>query len=111
MVEINKILGISTKIRWSSEFVLVNGRTERLIDLCKQCGASIYLSGPAAKSYFDLALAKQESIEVNWMDYSRYPEYDQLNPPFEHGVSVLDLLFNAGPDAPRYMKSFKAEKC
>jgi len=32
-----------------------------------------------------------------------YPEYPQLYPPFEHGVSVLDLLFNAGPDARSYI--------
>jgi hypothetical protein len=40
------------------------------------------------------------------MDYSGYPEYAQLYPPFEHAVTVLDLLFHIGPDAPRYMKSF-----
>ena len=38
------------------------------------------------------------------MDYSGYPEYPQLHPPFEHAVTVLDLIFNTGPDAPRYMK-------
>ena len=39
------------------------------------------------------------------MDYSGYPEYPQLHPPFEHGVTVLDLIFNTGADAPLYMKS------
>jgi hypothetical protein len=38
------------------------------------------------------------------MDYGGYPEYAQLHPPFVHGVSILDLLFNCGPDARRYMK-------
>ena len=41
------------------------------------------------------------------MDYYGYPEYPQLHPPFEHAVTILDLLFNTGPDAPRYMKSFR----
>jgi hypothetical protein len=40
------------------------------------------------------------------MDYSGYPEYDQLFPPFVHEVTVLDLILNVGPDAPRYMLSF-----
>jgi hypothetical protein len=43
------------------------------------------------------------------MDYSGYPDYPQLNGAFEHGVSILDLLFNVGADAPRYMKSFGAQ--
>jgi len=40
------------------------------------------------------------------MDYSGYPAYRQLHGQFEHGVTVLDLLFNEGPDAARYMKTF-----
>ena len=104
---INAILGIQTKIRWSSEFELLEGQTEKLLGICKQAGAATYLSGPAAKGYFDEELARQEGIKVEWMDYSGYPEYNQLHPPFEHGVSVLDLIFNEGPNAKKFMKSFK----
>lgn len=103
---VNKILGINTVIRKSSEFKLVDGQTEKLLNICKQCNADTYLSGPAAKDYFDENLATQENIKVEWMDYSGYPEYNQLYPPFEHGVSILDLIFNEGPNAKNYMKSF-----
>jgi hypothetical protein len=37
------------------------------------------------------------------MDYSGYPEYPQLHPPFTHNVTVLDLLFSVGPAAPQYL--------
>lgn len=104
---INEILGITTKIRWSSEFELIDGQTEKLLGICKDCNADIYLSGPAAKDYFDEELAKQENIQVEWMDYSEYGEYNQLFPPFEHGVSVLDLIFNEGLNATSFMKSFQ----
>jgi hypothetical protein len=40
------------------------------------------------------------------MDYSGYPEYPQLYPPFVHEVSIIDLIFNTGPNASKYMKSF-----
>lgn len=106
---VNKILGIDTRIRWSSEFDLVEGQTEKLLGICKQCGATDYFSGPAAQSYFDEKLAKQEKIKVHWLDYRNYPEYFQLHAPFEHGVSILDLIFNEGPDATRFMKSFSNE--
>ncbi|QNM87389.1 WbqC family protein [Aliarcobacter cryaerophilus] len=104
---INEILEIKTKLRWSSEFELVDGQTEKLLGICKDCNADIYLSGPAAKDYFDEDLAKQENIKVEWMDYSGYKEYEQLNPPFEHGVSILDLIFNEGENTKKFMKSFK----
>ena len=104
---INEILGIKTKLRWSSEFELVDGQTEKLLGICKDCNADIYLSGPAAKDYFNEDLAKQENIKVEWMDYSGYKEYEQLNPPFEHGVTILDLIFNEGDRAKEFMKSFR----
>lgn len=104
---INEILDIKTKIRWSSEFELVDGQTEKLLGICKQCNADAYLSGPAAKDYFDEDLARQENIQVEWMDYSEYKEYEQLHPPFEHGVSILDLIFNQGSNAKEFMKSFR----
>ena len=34
------------------------------------------------------------------MDYDGYPEYPQLHPPFEHAVTILDLLFHTGTEAP-----------
>lgn len=103
---INKILGISTKIKWSSEFELIDGQTQKLLAICKSCNADVYLSGPSAKNYFDEELAKKENIKVEWMEYSEYSEYNQLFPPFEHGVSVLDLIFNEGSNASKFMKSF-----
>ena len=39
------------------------------------------------------------------MDYSGYTEYQQLHPPFEHGVSILDLIFNEGNNAKNYFKT------
>ena len=59
IIAINKILGITTKIRWSSEFDLVDGQTEKLLGICKDCNADVYISGPAAKDYFDEDLAKK----------------------------------------------------
>ena len=54
----------------------------------------------------DESLFENAGIELEYMDYSGYPEYDQPHPPFDHAVTVLDLLFSVGEDAPLYMKSF-----
>ena len=100
------LLGIETKLAWSSEYRLVEGKTERLVDLCKQAGANEYLSGPTARGYIDEELFRNEGIELRYMDYSGYSEYEQLYPPFESGVSIIDLIFNEGPDARKYISSF-----
>ena len=55
---INEILEIKTKLRWSSEFELLDGQTEKLLGICKDCNADIYLSGPAAKDYFNEEVSK-----------------------------------------------------
>jgi len=101
---INNILKITTPIRFSNEFDLLDGQTERLLGICKDCDAQEYVSGPAAKNYFDEDLAKKENINITWMNYDGYREYSQLHPPFEHGVSILDLLFNCGDTSAQYMK-------
>lgn len=101
-----KILGISTTISRSEDYVASGRKTERLVSLCKQAGGAVYLSGPAARSYLDETLFAQEHIAVDYMEYSAYPEYRQLSPPFEHRVSIIDLIFNEGPEATKYMKSF-----
>jgi hypothetical protein len=106
LTAICKILDINTRISWSEDYASVEGKTERLVSICKQAGATTYISGPAARDYIDQTLFNDASISLEYIDYSSYPAYKQLFPPFEHGVSIIDLVFNEGPDAPKYMKSF-----
>jgi hypothetical protein len=104
---INKILEINTKISLSTDYFLSEGKTDKLLHICQQIGGDVYLSGPSAKDYLDENLAKNLGIKIEWMNYDKYPEYEQLSSPFIHQVSILDLIFNAGPNAKKYMRSFK----
>lgn len=97
-------LGIQTAITNSSDYSLLEGKTERLADLCVQAGGSEYISGPAAKDYVDEKIFSDWGLKLTWFDYSGYPEYPQLWGEFKHGVTVLDLLFNCGKEAPRFMR-------
>lgn len=97
-------LNIGTKISTSMDYDLVEGKTERLASLCRQAGASKYISGPAAKSYFDTKVFEEEGIAMQWFDYEGYRDYPQLWGAFEPQVSIIDLLFNCGPDSNLYMK-------
>ncbi len=97
-------LGITTTLRWSWDYAFSEGKTERLVDLCKQAGATQYISGPSAKDYLNVGLFTEHGIGVEWFDYAGYPEYPQLWGPFTHPVSILDLLFNCGKTSAKYMR-------
>lgn len=104
-----KLLGINTRISWSSDYRLVGDKTERLAELCRQAGATEYISGPSAKEYINERLFQENGIKLTYMDYTGYPEYNQLFAPFKHEVSIIDLILNEGPNAKNFMKSFKQE--
>ncbi len=97
-------LGITTPLGSSDPSDAAFGPTERLLAICRRCGADVYLSGPSARSYLDEGAFARAGIAVRYMDYSGYPEYPQLHPPFVHGVSIVDLLFQTGPGAPAYLR-------
>jgi len=97
-------LGIQTVITNSSDYTLSDGKTERLADLCVQAGGTEYISGPAARDYVDKKVFSDRGLKLTWFEYTGYPEYPQLWGEFMHGVTVLDLLFNCGKEAPRFMR-------
>jgi WbqC-like protein family len=104
IVAICHYLDINTIISNSWDYTLIDGKTERLADLCAQAGGAEYISGPAAKDYVEEHIFTELDIKLTWFDYSCYPEYPQLWGEFTHGVTILDLLFNCGKDAHRYMR-------
>jgi hypothetical protein len=105
---VNALLGIDTVLMWSTDYEAEGTKTERLVSLCRAAGATAYVSGPRAREYLDEAAFAAAGIDLSYFDYSGYPEYEQLYPPFDHAVTILDLLLNAGPDAPRYLKAVAA---
>jgi hypothetical protein len=95
-----EFLGSCAAFGDSRDFALSGAGSDRLLALLKLAGATRYVSGPAARDYLDESAFRAAGVEVAWKSYSGYPEYPQFFPPFEHRVSVVDLLFQAGADAP-----------
>ena len=100
-----RFLGIETKLKFSMDYEVIDGKSERLLHLCKQAGATVYLSGPAAKEYMDESLFENQGVRVEYMDYSGYQEYSQAHPPFVHHVSIIDLLCNNGNASSQLLKT------
>ncbi|NIK73605.1 hypothetical protein FHS56_001118 [Thermonema lapsum] len=103
--EICKYLDIHTPMKFSYEYPYQSeDRNLRLIEICQLANATDYYSGPAAQSYLDITLFEKHNIKVHWLDYSGYKEYAQLHPPFEHKVSIIDLLLNEGKNSKQFLK-------
>jgi hypothetical protein len=98
-VEMARELGIRrTQFIRSSALTCTGTKTERLLSILRHVKATRYISGPSAKDYLETDKLHQEGIAVEWMEY-KYPEYEQVHPPYDPQVSVLDLLFSVGDDA------------
>ncbi|MGE5181461.1 MAG: WbqC family protein [Acidobacteriota bacterium] len=98
-----KALGIThTRFVRSSELRVSGARTERLVDILRAVGATQYLSGPSAKAYIDDNVFAAANIGLDYIVYD-YSPYEQLHPPYDPQVSVLDLMFMTGRDAPDHI--------
>jgi hypothetical protein len=111
IIKISKeLLGIKTEFSDSRIYHPSGKKLDRLIDLLMKTGAGTYISGPSARDYIDEKLFRDNGIGLIFKDYSGYPEYKQLFPPFDHYVSIIDLVFNVGPDAPYYIWGWRRNK-
>ncbi len=102
-IELARVSGIEkTRFVRSSTLACAGAKTERLLAILQKIGATHYISGPSAKGYLDVEMLHSAGIGVEWMEY-KYAEYPQLFPPYEAGVSMLDLLFNVGPGTGKFI--------
>lgn len=92
------VLGLERKVVYSSELNVPGDRIMRLINICKYFGADVFYEGQAGKAYLDEELFKNEGITIEYQDY-QHPVYQQLYGDFEPYLSVVDLLFNEGPNS------------
>jgi len=106
----SEIFKVDTVFEDSRKYDIQQTKDLGVLETLEKCSAELYLSGPSAKNYL-----KEESFVLShtklvWMNYDDYPEYHQSFPPFEHKVSILDLIFNEGCEAVNYMKTLELEK-
>ena len=91
-------LDITTPMVRSSTFPTQGQRSELLLDICKQVGASAFFGGMGgSRDYLDHEAFAAEKMGVVWQAYE-HPAYPQCGAAgFIKGLSALDLLFNCGP--------------
>jgi hypothetical protein len=92
----------------SSEFNLREEPTDRLIDICKALGADTYLAGKGAAGYMNVARFEENGLKVIMQDV-KHPVYPQLFKDFQSHLSIVDLLFNCGPESMKIIREANAE--
>lgn len=98
-----ELLQIDTLFYSSEQFAVSGDKDgEKVIKICEKLGCNRFLNGPASKAFMDETKFQAAGIELEYMEYD-YVEYTQLYQPFNHNVSILDLLFMTGPKAAEYI--------
>jgi len=98
---IKELLGINTELVLSSEITPsdLKGK-EKIFAILEKLKADIYLSGLGAgsKRYILPDEFKAKKINLVFQDFT-HPIYPQLWGEFIPNLSIVDLLFNCGPDS------------
>lgn len=109
--EISTKIGCKTVFKDASSLDLRGDRVERLIHILTQVNAREYISGPSARDYLAGSehLFADNNIKLTYKEYAGYPEYKQMREPFEHAVSIIDLIVNVGFErTPFYIWGWRA---
>lgn len=102
-------LGIThTRFLRSSEMTAAGAKTDRLITILRQLGATHYITGPSARDYIEEDKFHQAGITLEYMRY-RYLPYEPLYPPYDPQVSIIELMCLKGPEAIRYFEESDEE--
>ena len=98
------MLQIKTPIRMASALGVEGKKEELILNICKAVQAQEYLSGPDGRNYLNLGLWRENRVKVEFHEYL-HPQYRQLHGEFLPQMSVIDLLFNCGPDSLSILKN------
>ena len=93
------LLGLEGKLVLASSLpVETEDPTLRLVEICRNLGGDFYLSGRDGAKYMDVDMFASDQIDILFQDF-KHPQYPQCYGPFEPNMSVVDLLFNCGPQS------------
>jgi hypothetical protein len=102
---VRRILGIEHRPAVCASGISASDEpTERLIDICRSLGADTYLAGAGAAGYMDLARFQRSGVRVLTQAYE-HPVYPQLFNGFLPQLSIVDLIFNCGPESAAFIRN------
>jgi hypothetical protein len=101
--EIAALLGIKTPLLRTSALPepvrrALGSGSARNLQICRYLSATTYVSGQGARGYNEEQSFAAAGITLEYVRFE-HPVYPQPGPGFVPGLSVIDLLFNCGPES------------
>jgi hypothetical protein len=93
-----RALGIQVPIVNASDYTFRGMKSDLVLDMCKQLGATKYIFGGEGEGYADKQGFINEGIEPIFQKYE-HSEYPQQHNAFAPRMAIIDLLMNCGPDS------------
>ena len=94
-----KALGITTSIKYSNKMENKGTKADLLAMLCQQLDVAEYVSALGSREYLEESgIFNKLGIPIKYNEYD-HPEYSQLFGEFIPYMSIIDLLFNVGPES------------
>ena len=78
---------------FSSDLATASSKSALVLDLCKEIGATTYLSGPLGRDYLECDAFAEAGISLVFHSYTPEP-YKQAWPGFEPCMAAIDVLAN-----------------
>lgn len=110
LICLKNILGITTPIVIASEHDFQNSKSDLVLDMCLKLGAEKYIFGSQGGNYADVQKFRNSGVESYFQNY-KHPIYKQLHGEFIPYMSVIDLIFNEGPNSLNIIMQENANPC
>lgn len=104
IIEINKYLGINTKVILSSELEKDNSlkAQDKVIHINKLLGSDTYINAVGGQELYDRVAFKNEGIELKFLKM-RDIKYQQFKNEFVPNLSIIDVMMFNSPETIREM--------
>lgn len=93
-----KKIKIKTPIISASDYNFEGKKSDLVLDMCIKLNAKEYIFGEQGQNYADKKKFFDHEIKVHFQKYT-HPVYDQIHGDFLPNMSIVDLLFNEGPNS------------
>lgn len=98
------VLNISIPVVRMKDYSFRGEKSDLVIDMCRQLEADIYIFGEQGKNYADIEAFIKAGVLPVFQKY-QHPVYSQLHGNFISHISIVDLLFNCGPESLKILMS------
>lgn len=91
-------LRINVPVERAGEYNFEGTKSALVLDMCLKLGADIYIFGTLGRDYADIDTFLKAGVKPVFQSYN-HPSYSQLHGDFLPHMSIIDLIFNEGPNS------------